>query len=291
MLIAAETPAVAHRLPFATRWLAPSLSDILFAALLIWMMLFTIHSDGTMGLLSDSNTGYHIRTGDFVLEHKAVPHRDIFSFSKSGEPWFAWEWLSAVLFAVLYQTAGMKGLVVAAGTVIALANMVLLRHMVWRGTNFLVVIVILHFGVGASSIHYSGPAAYFHAVVSRHRAVADRRGPHPAVGIHLAPGSARRTLGQPARRIRVADRLPRDCRRRLGAGASWVAARRYTLLALACLAATGINPYGFAVHRHVVSYLQEKWIAKLVQEFQSPSFQSAEGLSILKYCCSPESRW
>src|SRR5271155_5369494 len=154
MLIAVETPAVVRRLPLAARWLAPSLSDILFAALLIWMMLFTIHSDGTLGLLTDSNTGYHIRTGDFVLAHKAVPHRDIFSFSKPGEPWFAWEWLSAVLFSLLYQTSGMKGLIVAAGTVIALANIILLRHMVWRGTNFLVVIVILHFGVGASSIHY-----------------------------------------------------------------------------------------------------------------------------------------
>src|SRR5947208_3801299 len=82
----------------ARRWLAPSLADVIFCALFLWLMLFTIRSDGTLGLLQDSNTGYHIRTGDFILQHRAVPRGDIFSFSKPGQPCFAWEWLSAVLF-------------------------------------------------------------------------------------------------------------------------------------------------------------------------------------------------
>ncbi len=242
------------------------------------MMLFTIHSDGTMGLLVDSNTGYHIRTGDFILQHKAVPHRDIFSFSKPGEPWFAWEWLSAVLFAGLCQAAGMKALVVAAGTVIALANVILLRHMVWRGTNFLAVMVILHFGVGASSIHYLARPHIFTLLflaISLWLIDADRIRPSrhiwilvplAALWVNLHGGfvSLIACLGI----VACGSALERK----------WIVARRYALLTLACLAATGINPYGFAVHRHVVAYLQEKWIAKLVQEFQSPVFQSPEAL-------------
>src|SRR5207248_6566640 len=110
-------------------WLAPSLADILFIAQLIWLILFTINSDGTAGLLIDSNTGYHIRTGDYILSHGAVPRGDIFSFSKPGEPWFAWEWLSAVLFSITYRALGMKGLGILAAAVIGLANIVLLRHM------------------------------------------------------------------------------------------------------------------------------------------------------------------
>src|SRR5579872_1438204 len=66
----------------ARRWLTPSLLDIIFAALLTWLALFTIFSDGTAGLLIDSNTGYHIRTGDYILEHGSIPRGDIFSFSK-----------------------------------------------------------------------------------------------------------------------------------------------------------------------------------------------------------------
>ena len=79
------------RRPLTARWLQPSLSDVVFGALLLRLLLFTIHSDGTLGLLQDSNTGYHIRTGDFILQHKMLPRGDIFSFTKPGQPWFAWE--------------------------------------------------------------------------------------------------------------------------------------------------------------------------------------------------------
>src|SRR5947208_15118183 len=117
-------------------------------------MLLPIRSYVTLGLLHDSNTGYHIRTGDFILQHRAVPRGDIFSFSKAGQPWFAWEWLSAVLFALLHAASGMKGLMIFSGTIIALSNLILLRHMLWQRANAFAAIAVLHLAVGASSIHY-----------------------------------------------------------------------------------------------------------------------------------------
>src|SRR2546422_6152796 len=84
-MIAAVEPAPPRLLSPAARWLAPSLSDIVFGALLLWLVLFTINSDGTARLLVDSGTGYHNRTGDFILPHKAAPYSDPFSFSKTGQ--------------------------------------------------------------------------------------------------------------------------------------------------------------------------------------------------------------
>ena len=124
--------------PARASWLTPSLADILFISQLIWLILFTIHSDGSAGLLVDSNTGYHIRTGEYILDHGSIPRVDIFSFSKPGQPWYAWEWLSAVLFAIVHRSQGMKGLVILSAVVIACANIILLRNMVWCGANFLV---------------------------------------------------------------------------------------------------------------------------------------------------------
>ena len=282
-MITAETRKSAPRSRFAPRWLAPSLCDILFAALLLWLIAFTVYSDGTVGLLVDSNTGNHIRTGDFILEHGAVPHRDIFSFSKPGEPWLAWEWLSAAGFAWLYKAAGMKGLIVAAATAIALANVILLRHMIWRGANFLAVIVILHFGIGCSSIHYLARPHLFTLLflaVSLWLIDADRRRrtawiwmlvPLAALWVNLHGGflALLACLGIVAAGSAAEAVLFEK---------SWSDARRYTWLTLACLAATGLNPYGFAVHRHAIPYLREKWIAELVQEFQSPGFRSVQGL-------------
>jgi hypothetical protein len=53
-------------------------------------------------------------------------------------------------------------------------------------------------------------------------------------------------------------------------------AKRYLLVALSCLTASLLNPYGIEEHRHLTSYLSAGWIREMVEEFQSPSFQKGE---------------
>src|SRR6266849_1635093 len=258
------------------RWLVPSLSDFVFGALLLWLALFTSRSDGSLGLLLDSNTGYHIRTGDFILANRTIPHGDIFSFSKPGQPWFAWEWLCAVLFSALYSSGGMKALVIFSGAAIALSNLILLRHMIWRGSNALVAIVVLHLVTAASSIHYLARPHVFTFLlltISLWLIDQDRRRPSARiwllvpitvawVNLHGGFLALLASLGI----IAVGSALE----------GSWIAARRYALLAAACLAGSGVNPFGFGVHSHAIRFLNAKWIVDLVQEFQSPRFGSPE---------------
>ena len=65
--------------------LMPSLTDIAF--LMPVMFLFT-RMAGVRSLLGDGDTGWHIRTGEWILAHHQVPYVDMFSFTKPGEPWF-----------------------------------------------------------------------------------------------------------------------------------------------------------------------------------------------------------
>jgi hypothetical protein len=270
------TPARPTRL--IPRWLQPSLSDVVFGALLIWLLLFTIHSDGWLGLLQDSNTGYHIRTGDFILQHKTVPHGDIFSFTKPGQPWFAWEWVCAVLFSLVYSFAGMKGLIILTGTVLAMTNVFLLRHMIWRGANALVAIAVLNLAVGASSIHYLARPHVFTFLffaVGLWLLDADRQRPSTRIWM-LAPLTAVWV------NIHGGFLALLICLGIVTVGSalegSWRMARRYALVGVACLAASGVNPYGFAVHAHAIRFLSAKWIVDLVQEYQSVRFGSPEAL-------------
>jgi len=262
----------------SARWLKPSLSDVVFSALVLWLLLFTIHSDGTVGLLQDSNTGYHIRTGDFILRHKSVPHGDIFSFTKPGQPWFAWEWICAILFSALYSFAGMKGLLILTATILALANVILLRHMIWRGANALVAIVLLNFVVGASSIHYlARPHVFTFLFLAAGLWLldADRRSPSTRIWM-LVPLTALWV------NIHGGFLAMLICLGIVTVGSvlegSWAMARRYALVGFACLAASGVNPYGFAVHAHAIRFLSEKWIVDLVQEYQPVRFGSPEAL-------------
>src|ERR1035438_7690675 len=76
---------------FAIKWL-PSLAD--FAFLTPIVLLFG-RLQGVKTLLGDCDTGWHIRTGEWIVSNRLVPTHDVFSFSKPGGVWFAWEWLSA----------------------------------------------------------------------------------------------------------------------------------------------------------------------------------------------------
>ena len=40
-------------------------------------------------LLGDSDTYWHIAVGRWILDHGALPHTDIYSFTKTGEPWIS----------------------------------------------------------------------------------------------------------------------------------------------------------------------------------------------------------
>src|SRR5580700_7891625 len=94
------------------RWLTPSLADVFFVA--VFAVAFA-QPHGLEGLLGDGDTGWHIRVGELALRSGHVPVADPFSFTRPGEPWFAWEWLSDVLFGLLYRWRGVGAVAALAG--------------------------------------------------------------------------------------------------------------------------------------------------------------------------------
>src|ERR1700733_7649234 len=100
------------------RVLVPTLSDMFFLAILVWLFMSS-GAAGWQGLLADADAGWHMRTGQFILDHHAVPHQDLYSFSKPGEPWYAWEWGSDVIFGWLERLAGLKAVVLFTGVILA----------------------------------------------------------------------------------------------------------------------------------------------------------------------------
>src|SRR5436190_15823818 len=78
----------------------PSLADVAFVMPIVFLFG---RLDGARTLLIDGDTGWHIRTGEWILSHGRAPRHDLFSFTRAGEPWFAWEWLSEALMAWLHR--------------------------------------------------------------------------------------------------------------------------------------------------------------------------------------------
>src|SRR4051812_46549357 len=105
----ATVPATAASAPLIARFL-PSLTDLAF---LMPVFFIFLKMGGAPALLRDGDTGWHIRTGEWILNHHQVPFADMFSFSRPGAPWFAWEWLWDVTFALLSRAGGLAAVVLA----------------------------------------------------------------------------------------------------------------------------------------------------------------------------------
>ena len=266
--------------PFLRRALTPSFADLLCASLIGWLF---VASHGWSALLADGDTGWHIRTGEWILQHHAVPTTDPFSFTRAGAPWFAWEWLSDVLMAPVHARWGLAGIVVLAGCVVCLAALVLFRHMLWRGANVLAALVVVLLAVGASSIHFLARPHVFTLLlvaVSLWTVERDRRRPGRAVWLLLPLSVLWINLHSgffvlPACLAVLAAGLAIEAwLNPQPAPSRWTAARRYAVLSAATLGASLLNPYGFALHRHVARFLTSDWIRNSVDEFQSPRFRS-----------------
>ncbi|MEA2918669.1 MAG: hypothetical protein QOJ15_10750, partial [Bradyrhizobium sp.] len=80
-------------------------------------------------LLIDPDTMWHITVGQWMLDHHAVPHTDIYSFTMRGHPWISMQWVAEVLYAKAYALFGWSGPVVLAASAIAATFALLARFL------------------------------------------------------------------------------------------------------------------------------------------------------------------
>ena len=84
-------------------------------------------------LLNDSDMFWQIRTGQWIMANAAMPHADVYSFTRQGAPWMSSSWLAQVLFAQAYAAGDWGGVValtaLALSATFALLTFLLMRQM------------------------------------------------------------------------------------------------------------------------------------------------------------------
>lgn len=269
----------------ASRWyvrLLPSLTD--FAFVLPLFLLFGMLSGPTQ-LLSDGDTGWHIRTGDWILAHGRIPTVDLFSFTMPGKSWFAWEWGWDVIFAAVHRSTGLAGVVFVSIALLCLASTLVFRLIRRYTDNDVLAFAFTVFAICGSLIHWLARphlVSWVFALVFAHLILSAEEGNRRAllcapalmvlwtnlhggffIGIVLLLASA---AGEA---LQVTFH---------GVRFSFGAFRRafdYFVCALACGAATLVNPYGWALHKHVISYLHDSTLLDNISEFQTISFHNS----------------
>jgi hypothetical protein len=256
----------------------PSLFDIIF---IIWALAVPI-GFGNRLLSSDGDLARHLRLGEAMLARGDFLRVDDFSHTAGGKPFLAFEWLSEVTYAAVHRAAGLAGVAVFAGLLLAVTFALLGRLLVRRGCDpFLAYLVTMAAAVLSAAHWLARPHLFTMLAVVLLLGLLERKRPVSVwvyfpffvvwanfhggfffglilIGTYVA--------GDLLEAWRADDRAP------------WLASARGRVAALGlATAAALVNPYGVALLAHVFGFFGNSTILRQTQEFMSPDFQTVNG--------------
>lgn len=81
------------------------------------------------GLFGDGDVSWHVAAGRWILQNRAIPTTDPFSFTMAGRPWIAHEWLSEIIYASAFDFAGFAGLAAVVALAITALHGIVFAHL------------------------------------------------------------------------------------------------------------------------------------------------------------------
>src|SRR5213595_115311 len=111
-----------------------------YLPLLLAVLLIPAVLGSSKTIFNDCDVSWHIATGQWILDHRAIPHTDPFSFTWAGKPWVPIEWLAEVIYASAYRLAGYGGIAaLVTAALMALHAVVFLNASRWVRSSLLPV--------------------------------------------------------------------------------------------------------------------------------------------------------
>ncbi|MDH7568193.1 MAG: hypothetical protein QHJ73_01235 [Armatimonadota bacterium] len=112
---------------------APLARFVCLAGRLTTRQLLVLFSVGLLFAMALEKAGdpdlfWHLKTGQWMLAHRAVPRTGLWSWAGENLPWTTHEWLFQVVVAALFSLAGWGGVILLKAALIAAAFAVVLDH-------------------------------------------------------------------------------------------------------------------------------------------------------------------
>ena len=117
-----------------------------------------------LSVVEDPDAWWHLRTGEWILQHCAVPRTEPFSSYGAGKPWAAYSWLFELILFQLFQRLGLVGLVVYT-TGMVLAVTVALHRMIRRLQADFTIAVLLTLTASLSLFRLDSPRSWWFSVL------------------------------------------------------------------------------------------------------------------------------
>ena len=258
----------------------PSFGSTIFLGIFIILLL----KSGSI-LLADGDTGYHIRTGEYIIQNWTVPTHDLFSYLAPPPAWTAHEWLSEVIMAVIYRASGLTGIVICFSFFLAVTHVWLYRSLKNTCRDIVLVIGITAVAVATSSTHWLARPHIFSLALTLvwYQALDDYQVSHRNTLIYLPPlmllwvnlhggfviGLLLLVIYACGNFLRALTAPPSIAEQSFAKG------KQLALSAVLCTAVTAINPQGYDILLYPFKVTADRVLMDGVAEFLSPNFHQA----------------
>jgi hypothetical protein len=259
------------------RWLLPDLALVVACVTLVYCLFLF---QGYRKLFRDSDAGWHIRTGEAILSTGDLPRTDPYSFTRAGQPWFAWEWMADIAAGAVDRAAGLSGVALFYAAAIA-AGVWLWFRLHWAlGGDFLLACAMAPLLLSTCNIHWLARPHILSwlfllaALLYAERARPPFRFRHAVeIAIFTALWANVHASFFFAPLIALIYAAGHAIRRR--------PVRWFLWAALVCALAPLANPYGWHLYAHLFRYLTDSELLSRIGEFQSFDFHAAGSWPII----------
>jgi hypothetical protein len=234
------------------------------------------------GAFLDPDTWWHLRAGEWMIDHGRILTHDPFSWTRLGRPWLDHSWLAQIAMYALERATGFGGLSLAVAGIVTLAFVFV--YLQTEGSVYLRTFTVLLAAL-ASGVHWLiRPevvslllTAGFAYILHRFRWTGINRlwllPPMMVAWVNLHAGFIAGFLllgGTLAGQIGSRLFGLRDQGTVRGSGVAWLAAT-----GVACGAAALLNPYGARLLVYPFQTASIPALGEFIQEWASPNFHLA----------------
>ena len=236
----------------------------------------------------DPDTWWHLRAGQWIVEHGAILRQDVFSYTRAGAAWHYPGWLAQVLLFGLFKLGGFAALNLYTAALVTLAFFFVFLFL--RGDNFLLAFVLILAAVSSGVYWSARPQLLSFALTGAFLWVLREYQDHSvnrlwilpplmALWVNLHGGFAIGfillglvVLAEGAEVIIA----PKEGRAEKSRKLVWLAG-----ITAACVIAVGLNPFGYEMLLYPFKTVSIKVLQDFIQEWQSPNFHLKEAQPFL----------
>ena len=238
----------------------------------------------------DTDTWWHLRAGEWILENNEILREDPFSLTRLGDAWRYPGWIAQVIFFSIYNLFSVSGLNVFTAIIVLIAFIVLFQSL--QG-HVLLRAAVLIFAAVVSAVYWSARphiftflfSAYFIFVLEEFRL--GKRNilwTLPIVMAVWANVHGGFAIGFILLITYLIGEFVNDVlkliKRDIGFNELWAEQRRtyaiYILIGLLCAGAVFLNPHGPSMLLYPFKTISIGVLHEYIQEWQSPDFHQLE---------------